>query len=198
VVTGEVLAGAELESRDRNLVTELVYGTCRMQRACDWLVSRHAKGHLDPEVRSALRMGAYQIGWTRIPPHAAVSATVEEVRGPGRSMVNAVLRKVATDVTKGLVAWPDRPTEMSYPDWIFDHLTADLGRPRALEALAQMNEPASATHRLDGYVQDQASQMVVRHLDPLLARLAERLGHSAPAVSEMIRRLRDEGYLEVR
>jgi DtxR family Mn-dependent transcriptional regulator len=29
------------------------------------------------------------------------------------------------------------------------------------------------------------------------ARLAERLGHSAPAVSEMIRRLRDEGYLEV-
>lgn len=29
------------------------------------------------------------------------------------------------------------------------------------------------------------------------ARLAERLGHSAPAVSEMIRRLREEGYLEV-
>jgi DtxR family transcriptional regulator, Mn-dependent transcriptional regulator len=29
------------------------------------------------------------------------------------------------------------------------------------------------------------------------ARLAERLGHSAPAVSEMIRRLRDEGYLEL-
>jgi DtxR family Mn-dependent transcriptional regulator len=30
------------------------------------------------------------------------------------------------------------------------------------------------------------------------ARLAERLGHSAPAVSEMIRRLRDEGFIEVR
>lgn len=29
------------------------------------------------------------------------------------------------------------------------------------------------------------------------ARLAERLGHSAPTVSEMIRRLRDEGYLEI-
>ncbi len=28
------------------------------------------------------------------------------------------------------------------------------------------------------------------------ARLAERLGHSAPSVSEMIRRLRGEGYLE--
>lgn len=30
------------------------------------------------------------------------------------------------------------------------------------------------------------------------ARLAERLGHSAPAVSEMIKRLRDEGYVEAR
>jgi len=30
------------------------------------------------------------------------------------------------------------------------------------------------------------------------ARLAERLGHSAPAVSEVIRRLRDEGYVEAR
>jgi DtxR family Mn-dependent transcriptional regulator len=29
------------------------------------------------------------------------------------------------------------------------------------------------------------------------ARLAERLGHSAPAVSEMIRRLRDEGYVAI-
>jgi DtxR family Mn-dependent transcriptional regulator len=30
------------------------------------------------------------------------------------------------------------------------------------------------------------------------ARLAERLGHSAPAVSEMIKRLRDEGFVEAR
>jgi DtxR family Mn-dependent transcriptional regulator len=29
------------------------------------------------------------------------------------------------------------------------------------------------------------------------ARLAERLGHSAPAISEMVRRLREEGYVEI-
>jgi DtxR family Mn-dependent transcriptional regulator len=32
--------------------------------------------------------------------------------------------------------------------------------------------------------------------DVIQARLAERLGHSAPSVSEMIRRLRSEGYVE--
>ena len=66
-----------------------------MQRACDWLVDRHTRGRSDHEVRAALRLGAYQLGWTRIPPHAAVSATVDAVRGPGRSVVNAVLRRVA-------------------------------------------------------------------------------------------------------
>ena len=30
------------------------------------------------------------------------------------------------------------------------------------------------------------------------ARLAERLGHTAPAVSEMTRRLKDEGYVTVK
>jgi len=33
-------------------------------------------------------------------------------------------------------------------------------------------------------------------IEVIQARLAERLGHSAPSVSEMIRRLRGEGYLE--
>jgi 16S rRNA (cytosine967-C5)-methyltransferase len=153
-----------MDSRDRNLVTELVYGTCRMQRACDWLVDRHARGRLDEEVRTALRLGAYQIGWTRIPAHAAVSATVGEVRGRGRSVVNAVLRRVAADISRGPIVWPDLATELSYPDWIVDRLTADIGRDAAVAALRQMNEPAFATIRPDGYVQDAASQMVAAHL----------------------------------
>jgi DtxR family Mn-dependent transcriptional regulator len=33
-------------------------------------------------------------------------------------------------------------------------------------------------------------------VEPIQARLAERLGHSAPSVSEMIRRLRTDGWIE--
>lgn len=33
------------------------------------------------------------------------------------------------------------------------------------------------------------------HVDPIQARLAERLGHSAPSVSEMVGRLKRDGYL---
>lgn len=164
VVVPQMLQRTRLEQRDRNLVTELVYGATRMQRACDWMADVHRKGPVDEEVRCALRLGTYQIGWTRIPPHAAVSETVNEVRGRGRSVVNAVLRRVATDFTNGLVAWPDLATQLSYPDWIVDRLTRDLGRDRAVAALKKMNEAAAPSTRADGYIQDPASQMVAEHL----------------------------------
>ncbi len=166
-IVPDLLSESGLDARDRHLVTELTYGSCRMQRACDWLTGRYSRGRLDPQVRSALRLGAYQLGWTRIPTHAAVSATVAEVQGPGRSVVNAVLRRVAGDVDRGLVTWPDAATELSYPDWVLERLSRDVGRPAALEALRTMNEPAAATMRPDGYIQDPASQMIAAHLRPL-------------------------------
>jgi 16S rRNA (cytosine967-C5)-methyltransferase len=152
-------------------VTELVYGTCRRRRSCDWLVDRHARGRIDREVRAALRLGAYQLGWTRIPPHAAVSATVAAVGGPGRAVVNAILRRVSADLAAG-VAWPDAGTELSYPDWIVDRFRAELGPAAGRAALLAMNEPAALTTRPDGYAQDRASQMVAAHVG---ARPGERI-----------------------
>lgn len=160
-VVPALLGASALDARDRGLVTEMVYGTCRMRRACDWLADRFVKGRTDVEVRAALRLGTYQLGWMRIPPHAAVSATVEEVRGPGRAVVNAVLRRVAE---AGLVRWPDPATELSYPDWIVARLASDLGPDAARAALVTMNRPASATERPDGYIQDRASQEVAAYV----------------------------------
>jgi 16S rRNA (cytosine967-C5)-methyltransferase len=135
-----------------------------MQRACDWLVDRHVRGRTDPNVRAALRLGAYQLAYLRVPRHAAVSATVEEVTGPGRSMVNAVLRRVADEVEAGPIRWPDPATQLSYPDWIVARLAADLGPSAARGALETMNTAAEVTERADGYIQDRASQMVATHV----------------------------------
>lgn len=154
------LGTSGLDERDRALATELVYGTCRMQRACDWLVDRHVRGRTDDEVRAALRLGAYQLRWLGTPAHAAVGATVEAVRGPGRSMVNAVLRRVAADVAAGPTRWPDPATALSYPDWVVARLVRDLGAEAARAALEVMNTPATQTRRPDGYTQDLASQWV--------------------------------------
>ncbi|MCU4184792.1 hypothetical protein K6U06_10520 [Acidiferrimicrobium sp. IK] len=160
LVVPRLLADSGLEERDRGMVTELVYGATRMRRALDWLVDRHVRGRTDPEVRAALRLGAYQLAYLGTPPHAAVAATVEEVRSPGRGVVNAVLRKVAGDVAAGPLRWPDPATELSYPDWIVARLARDLGPGPARDALEVMNTAPSATRRADGYTQDLASQWV--------------------------------------
>ena len=62
-------------------MTELVYGTTRMKRACDHLVDRFLLGPVDDRVRAALRIGAYQLAFLSTPAHAAVAATVGAV-GP--------------------------------------------------------------------------------------------------------------------
>ena len=162
LVLAAALADTALDTRDRALVTELVYGTTRMRRACDWLVDRFLLDDLEPRVRSALRMGAYQIAYLRIPPHAAVSATVDVVPKRARGLANAVLRRVVDNPVDDTAApevggWPDLATRLSYPDWIVDRLVDQLGPEVAEAALRAMNEPAKVHERADGYVQDLAS-----------------------------------------
>ena len=48
-----------------------------MKRACDFLVDRFVARELDLRVRNALRLGAYQLHFLQMPPHAAVGETVE-------------------------------------------------------------------------------------------------------------------------
>ena len=73
-----------------------------------------------------------------------------------RGLCNAVLRRVAELEP----SWPGPAVELSYPDWLVDLLTADLGEQDALAAMSSMNRPATAVVRDDGYHQDRASQMV--------------------------------------
>lgn len=171
VVPG-LLDRSRLDARDRGFVTELVYGATRRRRALDWALAPHldrSLDALDPPVRAALRAGAYQLLFLATPAHAAVAATVDAAPARARGLVNAVLRRVAS---AGVPAWPDPATELSYPDWIVERLTADLGADAALAALAAMDEPAAVTERADGYVQDTASQLVAAHAG---ARPGERV-----------------------
>jgi|TARA_B100002003_G_scaffold121732_1_gene112354 16S rRNA (cytosine967-C5)-methyltransferase len=146
----------DLDRRDRGFVTDLVYGTTRMRRACDHMVDRFLHDDVEPGVRTVLRMGAYQLHWGGVPAHAAVSATVAVAPRRVRGLCNAVLRRVSESQPNP----PSRAVELSYPDWILETLTADLGEADAIEALEAMNRPATAVAREDGYHQDRASQLV--------------------------------------
>ncbi|MDA0565379.1 rRNA cytosine-C5-methyltransferase [Streptomonospora sp. S1-112] len=137
-----------ISGRDAALATELTYGALRRQGTYDAIldacVDRSLKS-VDSEVLPVLRLGAHQLLSTNIPPHAAVSATVDLARrviGHHRSrFANAVLRKVAA---RDLAAWlevvaPDRTADPlghlavvhSHPRWIVAALAAALGEDPA-------------------------------------------------------------------
>ncbi|MEN3359479.1 MAG: rRNA (cytosine967-C5)-methyltransferase [Mycobacteriales bacterium] len=91
-----------LTGRDAAFATELSYGALRAQGTLDVIIAKAAgrpATEIDPPVLDVLRLGAYQLLRTRVPPHAAVSETVALARaavGPRPvGFVNAVLRRVA-------------------------------------------------------------------------------------------------------
>src|SRR5437016_6280000 len=125
-----VARSADLDSRDAGLAGQIVFGVLRYRGQLDYLIDHYAGRHqrLDPEVRTALRMAMYQLRYLeRIPAHAAVAESVDLVkRARKRSavgFVNAVLRKV----DRKPIAWPDRATELSCPQWLLDRWDRQFG-----------------------------------------------------------------------
>jgi 16S rRNA (cytosine967-C5)-methyltransferase len=155
-----LLRDSRLDARDRAFATELGYGTLRMLGTLDHvlgLASDRRIDTLEPAVRDALRLGAYQLLRTRVPPHAAVASTVDLVTaavGPrATGFANAVLRRVAEraqlpeDEQLAAPAYDADPIahlaiRYAHPRWIVsafrDALGGDLAETRA--ALAADDE----------------------------------------------------------
>ncbi|MEO8423249.1 MAG: 16S rRNA (cytosine(967)-C(5))-methyltransferase RsmB [Actinomycetota bacterium] len=95
-----LLERSRLAPRDRALATELALGTLRhipgLDRAIGLRASRSV-ARMSPGARAALRLGAYQLLFMRIPRHAAVSESVDLATPRERGFVNAILRKIADD-----------------------------------------------------------------------------------------------------
>lgn len=129
----QALNSSKLDERDRSLVTELLYGTIRMQGKHDWVLSQISDrpwSEVDPGIVDICRLGVHQIHEMRIPDHASVAATVEVARkriGESKaSFVNALLRSVTRksieDWFEPLLTITD-PVERlsiqySHPEWI--------------------------------------------------------------------------------
>ena len=154
-------AAKDLDSRDRALAQRLAFGTVQRARTLDHAIEQLGKRpvrKLDPPVRAALRLGAYQLGYTDVPQHAAVNETVELVRTARLEravpFTNAVLRRLAGGILPLLAALPeDSPgaaaLKHSYPDWIAELWWDELGPDEALALMRAQNEPPERVVRLN-------------------------------------------------
>lgn len=149
-------AAATLNPRDRAFAQRLAYGTVQRVRTLDHAIEqlgRRAVRKLDPPVRAALRLGAYQLAYADgVPAHAAVNESVELVRRAGLeravAFTNAVMRRLGEGIRPLIDALPEGPLKHSYPDWVADVWIRDFGGDEALALMRVQNEAPETVVRL--------------------------------------------------
>jgi 16S rRNA (cytosine967-C5)-methyltransferase len=166
LVLPAALRRSNLSREDRALAAELSYGTLRRRLILDAAIAPHLLRGLDatpPEALAILRLGTYQLLFTRIPSYAAVSSTVDLASGRQRGFVNAVLRRIersgrpepdgSTDddiaVRTGLSAWAVRELRRYVDAAELETAAAAFAEPAPLsirvnDCVATTDEVASA------------------------------------------------------
>ncbi|WP_434387783.1 16S rRNA (cytosine(967)-C(5))-methyltransferase RsmB [Melittangium boletus] len=163
------------DPRDTAFITELVYGTTRRELALDYAITRFADRKLEAledKVLAALRVGAYQLFYTRVPARAAVAETVQALKDVGLSrasgFANAILRKLSTLPGQPLPPEDDLAEFLSvresHPRWLVERWLRQFGRERAEAMLVANNQTPSVVIRAN-------SAKVTR--DALLEQLRE-------------------------
>ena len=157
----ELLSESDLDLRDRSFVTELAYGTLRMQGKHDFAISLKADrpiNELDEKIVDLLRLGIHQIFEMRVPIHAAVGETVEVARAVAgeskASYVNALLRSISADLDlyeavksdEKLPAIEKLSILYSHPIWIINAYFDQLKDWNAVEELLRINNMPVAPH----------------------------------------------------
>ncbi len=135
IALDRVLRTADLNSADRGLVTDLVYGSVRRQRTLDVIIDQlgKKKAHQQPpEFRTILHIGLYQLRYQqRIPASAAVNTTVELAKENGfkglTGVVNGLLRQYVRLAASSAdpIQLPTESVERlgvlhSFPDWMIE------------------------------------------------------------------------------
>ncbi len=162
-ILDSALNQSALPSRDRSLVTELVYGVVRHQARLDWVIQQHLrspKQKIPTWLKCLLYLGAYQLLYLdRIPSSAAVNESVQLAKSRAGSkigdFVNAVLRAIAKD--------PHDPTQLlpiadsvervaiseSHPVWLVRRWMERFGRERTMLLCRANNEIPPVTLRVN-------------------------------------------------
>lgn len=138
-ILGDVLAGTPLPEAfgrhggdpvDTAFVRELAWGAARMAPRLEHLVRAHLTRPprtRDLDIHALLLIGAYQLGWMKVPAHACVHATVAATSVLGkdwaRGLVNAVMRRLSE---RDLSDDSDLPeaARLNHPDWLLAELRA--------------------------------------------------------------------------
>ena len=198
---------ARLGSRERAFAQELVFGTLRyLPRLDAWLARLTKRPPGDEAIRALVLLGLYQLGFTRVPSHAAVDTSVELARTIGKSwavgFVNAVLRRFSAERDAFARIELAAPARLAHPAWLLAEF--ENAWPHAWEsiALANLERPPMtlrvSTHRisrrryLDLLADNGIQARATRHSDQGVTLDSSRAAESLPGFGTGLVSVQDE------
>ncbi len=160
----------DLEERERSFLHELLFGTLRRRGWLDHVLAQlgaRPPDGLDAEVLDVLRLGAYQLLFTRVPAYAALSESVDLARAAApraAGFVNAVLRRLQRE---GPPAEPNPgqdplrwlTTAGSLPLWLAERWLERLGPSRSIARARALLEPAPTHFRVNPRLDDAPARL---------------------------------------
>ena len=157
LVLSNELNEADLNDKDRALVTELVYGTIRRKKTLDMIISNYIKdiSLMDERVLNILRMAIYQMHFLdKVPEFAACNEAVElakQISVQDSKLVNGILRSYTKnpddmDVKDKI----DRLVyQYSYEPWFIRMIYKQYGEENGRKILAGLNATPKVTVRVN-------------------------------------------------
>lgn len=125
---------------NKSLITELVYGITRYKKRLDYVIAQIMEQKnptlnyksLNPEIKTALKIGAYQLLFlNKIPDYAAVNESVKLAKKiKQKKLINSILRKIAA--TKNNLSFPKEQLKFlsvfySHPEWLVKRWCKNFG-----------------------------------------------------------------------
>jgi 16S rRNA (cytosine967-C5)-methyltransferase len=158
IIINETLSNSEMNRADKNLYTEMVYGTLARKYTLDYFLKPFVQTKIKGWVRQLLWMSIYQYVYlNKIPEHAIINEAVEIAKykgGPHNgNVVNGILRNIMrselpkfeeiTDAKKRIAI------QYSLPKWLVDHWATHFGLEKTEEIAQSQLEKVKQTVRVN-------------------------------------------------
>jgi len=173
-----------LPSQDRNLCTTLVLGTLRWQIQLDSSIRAYLakpNARLDPAIRIALRLGAFQLQHLdRIPAHAAIDESVSLAKAAGHKfasgMVNAVLRRLADKPRPENPGAVELAEAAAHPQWLVQRWLENYG-PATAQAICHngQQQPEISIRVTDAKVEQELTEQGIELAPGAILTAARRV-----------------------
>ncbi len=178
IALSKELDSSNLNSKDKGLVTEIVYGTLRRKRTLDLIIGSFVRdiSIMDKRILNILRAAIYQLRFLdKIPSYAACNEAVEEAKKislKSSKLVNGILRNYLKKEGKVNIKFSNKLYKLAYDysfePWLVRLFISQYGENKAIKIMKGLNSTPSITLRVNSLKDD---------YDSVLEEL-ERLGYN--------------------